>query len=240
MRMEFEMLGFKGGRRWLETHAVPIQYRGETMQLAITRDITERKSAEDELRQAKEALMEANSELQTALIREHQLAYTDALTGINNRRHLYELAEHEFEIATRYRQQLSVIMFDIDYFKEINDTFGHAAGDQMLQEVTQVACAELRSTDVIGRYGGEEFVVVLPMTNAQQAYPLAERIRKGVERIRVSTEKGDAAVTLSIGVVEIIHGAQNGSAENLIRHADKAMYTAKQAGRNRTEIGGLK
>ena len=181
----------------------------------------------------------ANRELQTALALQQQLAHTDALTGINNRRHLYELAEHEFEIAARYQQPLSVIMFDIDHFKQVNDTFGHAVGDQILQRVTQVACAELRSADVIGRYGGEEFVIILPMTNAKQAYPLAERIRVGVAAIRVPTEKGDATVTLSIGIVEMIHGAQTGSAESLIRRADEAMYAAKQAGRNRTEIGRL-
>ena len=199
---------------------------------ATIKDITDRKRTE-------QALEAANRELQTALTLQQQLAHTDALTGINNRRHLYELAEHEFEIAMRYQQPLSAIMFDIDHFKEVNDTFGHAIGDQILQRVTQVACAELRSADVIGRYGGEEFVIILPMTNAKQAYPLAERIRAGVAAIHVPTEKRDAAVTLSIGIVEMIHGAQNESAETLIRRADEAMYAAKQAGRNRTEIGQL-
>ena len=127
-------------------------------------------------------------------------------------------------------------MFDIDHFKEVNDTFGHAIGDQILQRVMQVACAELRSADVIGRYGGEEFVIILPMTNAKQAYPLAERIRVEVAAIRMPTEKRNASVTLSIGIVEMIHSTQNGSAEALIRSADEAMYAAKQAGRNRTEI----
>jgi len=199
---------------------------------AIFADITERKLAE-------QALEAANRELQIALALQQQLAHTDALTGINNRRHLYELAEHEFEIATRYQQPLSVIMFDIDHFKLVNDTFGHTVGDQILQGVTQVANAELRSADVIGRYGGEEFVIILPMTNAKKAYPLAERIRQGVAALRVATEKGDASVTLSIGIVELTHGAQNQSIEAMIRNADEAMYAAKQAGRNRTEIGNL-
>ena len=204
---------------------------------ASIRDITERKRAELELRYMKVGLESANVELKAALALQKELAHTDTLTGINNRRHLYELAEHEFEIASRYQQPLSAIMFDIDHFKEVNDTFGHAVGDQILQRVTEVACTKLRSADVIGRYGGEEFVIIMPMTNAKQAFPLAERIRVGVAAIRVPTEKGDAAVTLSIGIVEIIHGAQDKSAESLIRRADKAMYAAKQAGRNRTEIG---
>jgi diguanylate cyclase (GGDEF)-like protein len=204
--------------------------------------ITERKQAEEALLITKESLEEANLKLQIALARENQLAHTDALTGINNRRHLYELAEREFEIAARYQHPLSAIMFDIDNFKEVNDTFGHAVGDQMLERVTQVACAELRSADVIGRYGGEEFVIISPMTNAQQAHPLAERIRERVAAIRIPTENWEATVTLSIGIAEMIHGTpgapglQTRSAEALIRYADKAMYAAKNAGRNRTEV----
>ena len=204
--------------------------------ISVNRDITHRKQSEDELHRARESLMAMNLDLETALAREKQLAHTDVLTGINNRRHLYELAEHEFEIATRYRQPLSVIMFDLDHFKEVNDIFGHAVGDHMLQRVTQIARSELRSADVIGRYGGEEFVVVLPMTNAHHAYPLAERIRTRVAAIRVPTEKGDAFVTLSIGIVEMFHSPKIDSIDDLIRRADEAMYAAKQAGRNRTEV----
>jgi len=196
---------------------------------AIVRDITERK-------RAKQALEAANTELQTTLAREQQLARTDSLTGVSNRRYLYELAEHEFEVATRYRQPLSAIMFDIDRFKKVNDLFGHMVGDQMLERVAQAACAELRSADVIGRYGGEEFIILLPMTNAQQAYSLAERIRVAVAALRVPTPKGDASVTLSIGIVEIIYVSPAESVEDVFRRADVAMYTAKQAGRNRTEI----
>jgi len=129
-------------------------------------------------------------------------------------------------------------MFDLDHFKEVNDIFGHAVGDQMLQRVTQIARSELRSADVIGRYGGEEFVIVLPMTKAQQAYSLAERIRMGVAALFLPTEKGDASVTLSIGIVEMFHSPKTDSIDDLIRRADEAMYAAKQAGRNRTEVRG--
>jgi diguanylate cyclase (GGDEF)-like protein/PAS domain S-box-containing protein len=214
---------------WFTVTVLP-QHKPRQGAIVMHQNITERKQAEKEL----EAL---NGELQIAFVREQELAQSDSLTGINNRRHLYELAEHEFGIATRYQQPLSVIMFDIDHFKKVNDTFGHAAGDQILQLVTQAACNELRSTDVIGRYGGEEFVIILPMTNAQQAYPLAERIRAGVAAIQVPTEKGQATVTLSIGIMEMPQNAKARSVEDLIRAADAVMYTAKQAGRNRTEIG---
>jgi len=222
----------------METSGAPIVEDGIFCgYCGVDRDITMRKQAEVELQYIKDELEKANRELRAALAHEQQLAHTDALTGINNRRHLFELAEHEFEIAARYQQPLAVVMFDIDHFKDVNDTFGHAVGDKILQQITQVACAELRSSDVIGRYGGEEFVIILPVTNAQRAYSLAERIRVGVMAIRAPTEKGDASVTLSIGIVELHHGAQAGSIENMIRDADKVMYTAKQAGRNQTKIG---
>jgi diguanylate cyclase (GGDEF)-like protein/PAS domain S-box-containing protein len=214
----------------------PIIQGDKTLLAGYTIDITERVQVEDELRHARELLTAVNIELQTALIREKQLAHTDVLTGVNNRRYLFELGEHEFEVAGRYQKPLSVVMFDIDHFKNVNDTFGHTVGDQILELVAQVACAELRSADVIGRYGGEEFVLILPMTEAQQAYQLAERIRAGVTAIRVPTPKGVATVTLSIGIVEMIHSSQTESIEDLIRRSDEAMYAAKQAGRNRTEI----
>jgi diguanylate cyclase (GGDEF)-like protein len=106
----------------------------------------------------------------------------------------------------------------------------------MLRSVAQIARAELRSADVIGRYGGEEFIVLLPMTNAAQAALLAERIRAGVAALRVSTEKGDASVTLSIGIVEKMVSYPAESLEEIFRRVDRAMYAAKQAGRNRVEI----
>ncbi len=208
----------------------PIVQGNKSLLAGYTIDITEQVRTE-------KALEAMNRELQTTLLREQELADTDMLTSVNNRRRLYELAELEFEIAVRYQQPLSIIMFDIDHFKRVNDTFGHAAGDQILQQVAQVANAQLRAADIIGRYGGEEFVIVLPMTSAEHAYPLAERLRQEVEALRVPTEKGDAAVTISIGIVEMSQNQPTISVENLIRRADEAMYTAKQAGRNQTKIG---
>jgi diguanylate cyclase (GGDEF)-like protein/PAS domain S-box-containing protein len=204
--------------------------------IAIKLDITMRKQREEELRLAREELEMVNLELRFAFEHEQHLAHTDMLTGVNNRRYLFELAEHEFDVARRYGQPLSIIMFDLDHFKLINDTFGHALGDQMLQLVTQVTCSQLRDVDLIGRYGGEEFVIVLPVTSAVQAYLLAERIRSGVTALRVENDKGAATVTLSIGIAEMIHEPQDKSVEDVIHRADEAMYAAKQAGRNRTVI----
>jgi len=102
--------------------------------------------------------------------------------------------------------------------------------------VAQITRSQLRDVDLIGRYGGEEVVIILPVTSANQAYLLAERIRSRVESFRVETDTGPAFVTLSIGIAEMLHELQDGSVENVIRRADEAMYAAKQAGRNRTVI----
>jgi diguanylate cyclase (GGDEF)-like protein/PAS domain S-box-containing protein len=220
-----------------ETITPVLNNHGEvTNFIAIKLNISKRKQADDDLRFAKEKLERVNLELKFAFEHAQQLAHTDVLTGVNNRRYLFELAEHEFDVARRYQQPLSMIMFDLDHFKNINDTFGHATGDQMLERVTQIARSQLREVDFIGRYGGEEFVIVLPVTDAQQAYLLAERIRAGVEALGLNTEKGIASVTLSIGIAEILHAPQDKSVENIIHRADEALYAAKQAGRNRTVI----
>ncbi len=204
-------------------------------------DVSAIKQAEEESRQAEASVEEANRELQRMFAREQNLARIDALTGMNNRRYWFELAEHEFEVAARYRQPLSVILFDIDHFKLVNDVFGHAVGDQILERVAQAAQAALRSADVIGRYGGEEAVVALPMTTASQAHAVAERIRAGIAAIRVPTPQGDATVTLSVGIAEMLlapAAARFGgddSIERVIQRADEAMYAAKRTGGNRTE-----
>jgi len=212
------------------TDGVPLYF------ISHVQDITARKRTENELLEMKASLEAANRELQTALVREQTLSHTDVLTGINNRRYLIELAEQSIAVASRYQQPLSVMMFDIDHFKQVNDTFGHDVGDEMLKRAAQIASDELRNTDVFGRYGGEEFIVLLPMTGAGQAALLAERIRAGVEALRVPTEKGAASITISIGIVEMDHRLPNESLEDIFRRADQAMYASKQEGRNRVVV----
>jgi diguanylate cyclase (GGDEF)-like protein len=149
--------------------------------------------------------------------------------------------EQEFKVAMRYRAPLSVVMFDIDGFKQINDSFGHSVGDQVLQCLTQVVRAKLRSADVIGRYGGDEFVILCPHTSAQEALPVAERIHASSASIHVETDKGPLTVTISIGIAQTTHSSVPGpgksdTLENLLRCADQALYAAKQNGKNRTVI----
>lgn len=215
-------------QRWFSITVVPLQEptRGA---IIIHQDITESK-------QAQQALEASQVVLKAALDMEKSLARTDSLTGVHNRRHLYEIAEHEFEVSRRYQQPLAVLMFDIDHFKKFNDTYGHLVGDQILKMVTDAAARELRSADSIGRCGGEEFIILLPMTTTEHAYSLAERIRIAVAEQVVPTEKGDAHVTLSIGIVEKQINLRTESVEEVFQRADKAMYAAKQAGRNHTVI----
>jgi|GEM_PF-1771629 len=206
------------------------------LQLAdLTWEIIQRKQSEEQLRLAKEELEELNVNLKLALAREEELAQTDALTGIYNRRRLFQLAQREFELAERHRLPLSIILFDVDHFKNFNDNYGHDIGDEVLIQAVHCARAQLRSGDIIGRYGGEEFVVALPMTNIQNAEQVAERIRSAIEALRVPTAKGNLHITISAGVTEMLNIQHNGSKQtldNLVRNADEAMYQSKRAGRN--------
>jgi len=197
--------------------------------IAVITDLGELKRIETELRNAKAAL-------EKALTHEQELSHTDELTGIHNRRYLLELTERKLAVAYRYQQPLAVLMFDIDHFKNVNDSYGHACGDQVLKAVTQITRNELREADIFGRYGGEEFVLLLPMTNAQQAFTLAERIRLQVADLRVPSEKGEVSVTLSVGVIDLNHTAARETLEDIFRRADIAMYAAKATGRNCTVV----
>lgn len=159
------------------------------------------------------------------------LATTDGLTRLANRRHFMERAESEFERSQRYRRELSVFLLDADHFKAINDEHGHDTGDRALRLLAGACREGLRHLDVIGRYGGEEFVVLLPETSAALALETAERLRKQVESMRVPGPKGDIRVTVSVGVATA--GPATESVAALINQADRALYEAKRGGRNR-------
>jgi diguanylate cyclase (GGDEF)-like protein len=227
-----------GSEIWVEDHGAYVhdEQGGLKYHEGILRDITERKHAEDELYRAKDSLEIAHRELQELLAHAQVLARTDGLTGLYNFRYFFELASYEFSAAMRYQRPLSIIIFDTDNLKLVNDTFGHITGDKMLLNVAQTASKQVRSVDALARYGGDEFVVLLPQTNAQQAFPVAERIRSSVADMRIETEKGPLAVTLSIGIAELQLDLVDENLETIVQRADKALYTAKSTGRNRTMI----
>ncbi len=159
-----------------------------------------------------------------------RLASTDPLTGACNRRHLMELAERDLRRARRYGYPLTVAMLDIDRFKSINDTYGHALGDAVLKDITAVCRSQSREHDVLGRYGGGEFIMILPHTDQTGAKILLDRIRRAVERIRIQAGRGRVRFTISIGASEL--GAEDESLDAAIDRADKALHGAKASGRN--------
>lgn len=161
------------------------------------------------------------------------LASTDALTGLANRRTFMLRAEQELARAKRYGNELSLLMADIDFFKKVNDTYGHQAGDIVLKKLADVFLLVLRDIDFAARFGGEEFVVLLPETNAVNALKTAERLRASVNGTQVPLQRGGMVnVTISIGVASYSTSGNN-SIEKLIFRADKALYAAKEAGRNK-------
>lgn len=158
-------------------------------------------------------------------------AERDALTGVYNRRKLFEIGESEFERSRRYHYPFSVLMFDIDHFKNINDSYGHAVGDLVIKRFAQICANALRKQDTIGRIGGEEFVALLPHTDADKAAMLAQRIQAAlVEQQGVKEDDSVIAVTVSVGVAAM--DANHKNFDQLLNHADEAMYQAKTDGRN--------
>ncbi|BAL87093.1 putative serine/threonine protein kinase [Actinoplanes missouriensis 431] len=162
--------------------------------------------------------------------RVQELATTDELTGQHNRRHFYAIAGALVNTAVRHERQLAAAMLDIDKFKNINDTYGHGVGDEVIRTVAARVREKLRSSDVLGRYGGEEFAMVLPDHDGQ-AEALAERVREAVSAAPVPTQAGPVRVTISVGLARLEPG--DASLDELLARADHALYRAKEAGRNR-------
>ncbi|SMF15689.1 sensor domain-containing diguanylate cyclase [Desulfovibrio gilichinskyi] len=177
------------------------------------RDVTERKEAEDSLR---------------------KLATTDPLTGLSNRRFFMEKAEEEVEKAKRYNRSLSLLMLDIDFFKKVNDTYGHDAGDDVLKALSVVGLKVLRNVDVFGRIGGEEFSILMPDTDLDGAVLAAERIRSEIEKANMQTRSGILTITVSIGAATV--NERINTLELLLKAADLGLYAAKDAGRNQVKV----
>ena len=164
--------------------------------------------------------------------RTRYLSLTDALTGLYNRRHFDNTVEREFMRSKRYGGDLSLAIIDTDFFKKVNDTYGHLCGDYVLKEVAYLIMDNFRKTDFVFRYGGEEFVVILTETNIKSSQIPLERLRKKIEEYPFVFNGQPLNVTISTGVSS--NNAED--METFLDNADKALYRAKQAGRNRIEI----
>ena len=211
-RMEFGLVGLNGGRRWVESHAVPFRSptsNGPHLLIAVTRDITQQKRAEREL---------------------FQFAYYDTLTGLPNRLLFTDRLQQAMEHAVRHKRQVGVAMLDIDQFKKINDTLGHAVGDALLQQIGERLGAALRPSDTVARLGGDEFTLVLAdMAHVDDTTLVLHKIRQSFEApFRV--EGRELFLTASMGVTLFPFDDQD--VPSLLRNADVAMYRAKESGRN--------
>jgi two-component system cell cycle response regulator len=179
-------------------------------------------------------LKQKNEEMKDMLARVEALSITDPLTGLFNRRRFEDILETEFKKALRYQTPLSCLMIDIDLFKTVNDTFGHAAGDVVIRETAQIITKSIRNVDTACRWGGEEFVVLAPMTTKAFAIQPARRIWKTVSD-RAFSALGDCKITVSIGIADV-SGSGIDATDKLIQAADMALYEAKKNGRNRIEV----
>jgi diguanylate cyclase (GGDEF)-like protein len=173
----------------------------------------------------------------TCLFAEVQLlAITDPLTNLYNRRGLAELGHREIDRSRRFERPLSAVMLDIDHFKSVNDTYGHSIGDQILVGLADICREIVREVDLVVRYGGEEFLILLPEADLRAAFQVADRLRRNVETTSIRTDLGALAITISLGVVSL--DSDMDDLEALIERADLALYAAKQEGRNRVIANG--
>jgi diguanylate cyclase (GGDEF)-like protein len=199
-------------------------YRGKPFEPA---ELLARVSAALRVKRLQDELKERNADLE-------RLSRTDTLTGLPNRRHLQERLVEAAASAVRRNDTMAVLMVDVDHFKRVNDTFGHEAGDRVLHDVAATLQRACRAEDVVGRWGGEEFLVVAPITTAAGAGVLAERVRAAVATEPVQLAEAECPITVSIGVA-----AGTGDVEGLLRKADAALYASKDGGRNRVTVADV-
>ncbi len=208
-------VGMSVGRKYLDLQVTPLKNRREQLvgRLMVWRDITALKTAQDEL---------------------EKLASLDGLTGVYNRRTFMEKATVEVVRASRLRKPLSILLMDIDHFKDVNDNYGHSAGDQVLMNFAKVCIEGIRGYDIFARMGGEEFALLIPDTDAQEALWVAERLRNSVATQSAMVGGRPVFITISIGIAELM--SDDEGVDGIINRADKALYSSKNSGRNHSQV----
>ena len=218
LHQEWDVINKNGERRTIISKAALVEAEdGEPRKVTFIIDITQRKQLEERLKQANERL--------------DHIAHHDELTGLLNRRAGLQRLDEEIKRCERYDSLFSVAIYDLDNFKSINDTYGHATGDSVLKQTTALVSDALRDTDIHVRLGGEEFLVMMLGVNAEEAYQGMERVRETIAQTAFTEHQ--LTVTLSAGIA----ACEESSGKRLLERADKAMYQAKQTGRNRVVIG---
>jgi diguanylate cyclase (GGDEF)-like protein len=216
------------GRRWFAARVSRFTHGGGTYLAAVNEEGTAKRLAQDAVQEAEAALSEANAtikrmnaDLQRGLVREQAKTRTDDLTGLYNRRHFYELSEQLFTVAKRYGMPFSILLFDIDDLKGVNERLGQAGGDAVLRCVGRVAREHSRGADVFARYGGEQFVAALPNTPASGATAAAEKLRGRIASC------GTPSPTISVGIAEL--GPEDETLDRLVQRADEALRQVQRS-----------
>ena len=224
-----------------KTLALPLKSEGKEVGILVAKSTADEITSKDE-----DYLTQLAGQIATTINRANvyveilKHATLDALTGFYNRRQLEERIKQEISNARRQKAPLCGIMTDIDFFKGVNDTYGHAVGDLVLKTVAKIIRSQLREYDIAGRYGGEEFSILLPFTKIKEAQMVAERLRKTIEEKAIDISKvnpdcgiKEIKVTLSLGIYEM---KESDNDEDLLKKADKALYQAKNTGRNKVVV----
>ena len=207
-------------KRWYQCHDQAITWvDGRVVRMEIATDITNLKNSENKLLAAKKHAEE--------------LANKDALTSLNNRRAFFDLGNQVFKQAVRFQRPVSVIMIDVDHFKNINDNYGHSAGDHVLRVISKLLQKTIREIDILARIGGEEFALILPETNIDDAHQLAERIRQRISDEKIKYKDEVLSITSSLGISSCT--VKHQSLEDMLIKADDALYIAKKKGRNQVK-----
>jgi diguanylate cyclase (GGDEF)-like protein len=177
--------------------------------------------------------------LETQRTTSERRAITDGLTDLYNHRYLQEHLSAEIERSQRYHSPFTCLMLDIDNFKHVNDTFGHPFGDEVLRVIARILKEQVRRVDIVGRYGGEEFLILMPQTTSQEVIPVADRIRHEIQEYPFRREGANLQVTLSVGMATFDpNSATPPTRSGLLKAADEALYQAKRSGKNRTQVSG--
>ena len=227
---EEQNLNLKYGKTQRHRCSYRLRLAGEFLgELVFTR---RRRFSEQEMESLENLMRQLIYPLRNAIWYQRAIlsAKIDSLTGANNRAAMDEMLEREIDLAHRHQTTMSLIIFDLDYFKKINDNYGHTIGDDVLRECVKCANQALRSTDMLFRFGGEEFVILLPGVNTEGVEFAAERLRSIIEKHAFNHRQGSIPVTISVGTANL---TSQETAKSLLERADKALYCAKNSGRNR-------